>query len=45
MATIWQQKATKPKNQYNINITYTTAYILLTNSFEVINTLPSGNGG
>lgn len=31
------------KNQYNTNITKTTADIALTNVFEVTNTLPSGN--
>ena len=31
------------KNQYNTNITKTTADIALTNVFEVTNTLPSGS--
>ena len=31
------------KNQYNTNITKTTADIALTNVFEVANTLPSGS--
>lgn len=31
------------KNQYNTNITKTTADIALTNVFEVTNTLPNGS--